>query len=996
MSPPDPPSTAGWSWSDLRADGAEGGPVLPQAAPDGAPLRYQPGAVLARTAMSTLRLAEDPVLRRQVVLKQAREGAGAADRQLLREARITAAVAGPGVPPVLDAGTDAEGRAWFAMPVLAGPTLAARLAALGPGHPALLGDLLAAARVVARAHAQGIVHRDLKLENILCTGATDPDGAPTAAGARVCVIDWGIARPESASPGWDALLSSALQTATGQVVGTPAVMSPEQAVGGAVDRRTDVWALGVCLAELQSGAAPFARESPAATLKAVVQAPLPTLAGPLGPVLAGCLARDPADRHPDAGAFADALAGALAAHATTAPAPRVRPWRAPVLALVLLLVASAGWWGGPGAVPAAAPAPEAGALPALSRALVRNRAVEAAREGDAAMAELVAAAALMDGEDPFLRGVLAAEPLRPRLESRVGVADCVGRLLAPDGRSLVCVAPEELRVIDVESARLRWRKPVDLGQVVFAGANLLGWERSTGHTRLLALETGAPVDVGLTWGSGTGDTVSQRSDRVVLLDGHIARLAELGPGATAQVGEPGGVEAAAVAADGRAVLLHRDSVTLIGPDGQPQGAPWPRGVLRHDDSPWAVGLAAAAPLLIEGSLSGRVRIWDLDTGALTHLFLRLGMVRAVALSPTGRWAAAIDEAGGAWLWRRGMPASRLRLPVLADKLAFLDDTRLVLVGQERTIWSLPSDDGGGLRAVEAGISGVDWRGHHWAAALGNGKVMRGDLRTGAVERRDLLEGNVTKDVSLGPDGGVLAASIMPASPSRWLWTPPPAVPFGLACRRTIWLGDALGVCQGHSQGPLLRSRGGERWPQLALSDAGLVDTEPVAGRQAAVTVDRLGTVYRLEAGPVPVLRRVVSAAAPGPVAMDVAGTVYLGRDRGVERWSPGAAAPVLLDAPGVVIDLAVSDDGALLAAGLLEGDVAVWDTATGALVLVLPGHTERVASVVFSPDGRRLLSGSWDQTLRTWDLGVRDRPPAALLAEAEARWATTAAALLAR
>ena len=217
----------GWSWSDLEEEGRGFGS-------EERPLRFTPGPELATSAMSTVSLAEDPLLRRQVVLKCV---PGSPDspmaRRLLREARITASLALPGVAPVLEAGTDAEGRAWFAMQALSGDTLAALQA--GRTEPCvLLGHLVDAARVLGRAHALGLVHRDLKPENLLVTAQGD-----------VYVLDWGIARPEASSNAWDAVLSLTDHTAEGQVLGTPDTMSPEQVIGGTVDRRSDVWALGV-------------------------------------------------------------------------------------------------------------------------------------------------------------------------------------------------------------------------------------------------------------------------------------------------------------------------------------------------------------------------------------------------------------------------------------------------------------------------------------------------------------------------------------------------------------------------------------------------------------------------------------------------------------------------------------------------------------------------------------------------------------------------------
>jgi serine/threonine-protein kinase len=157
--------------------------------------------------------------------------------------------------------------------------------------------VLQAATALAEAHARGLVHRDVKPGNLL---VTDDD--------VVKVTDFGIARAGDGAP----------LTATGQILGTPSYLSPEQAGGASATPASDVYALGVVLFECLTGVRPFVAESAVAIALAHIREPIPDLPagvpGDVAEVVRTALAKDPAQRYPDASAFAAALAA-------TAPAP---------------------------------------------------------------------------------------------------------------------------------------------------------------------------------------------------------------------------------------------------------------------------------------------------------------------------------------------------------------------------------------------------------------------------------------------------------------------------------------------------------------------------------------------------------------------------------------------------------------------------------------------------------------------------------------------------
>jgi eukaryotic-like serine/threonine-protein kinase len=215
-------------------------------APDLTGTRYRPVRYLVRGGMGTVWLAEDTVLQRHVALKVldlVAPTGNLADR-LLQEARILAGLEHPGIVPVHDAGTLADGRAFYCMKYVEGQNLAHHIANMNlPDRLRLLERI---AEPVDFAHARGFIHRDLKPENIMI-----------GAFGEVLVMDWGLAKvgradrriPEKQTAAQAGTTpNSLLVTGHGAVLGTPGYMSPEQTRSNAdIDHRTDIFSLGALL-----------------------------------------------------------------------------------------------------------------------------------------------------------------------------------------------------------------------------------------------------------------------------------------------------------------------------------------------------------------------------------------------------------------------------------------------------------------------------------------------------------------------------------------------------------------------------------------------------------------------------------------------------------------------------------------------------------------------------------------------------------------------------
>jgi hypothetical protein len=305
--------------------------------------RYRLRRRIGAGGMGTVWLAHDEVLNRPVAVKEVTllPGGDPAQRaalgeRLVREARAAAAIDHPNAVRVYDVADDA-GRPWIVMELLTGRTLDAAVRADGPLPPAQVARIgMALLDALEAAHRVGVLHRDVKPANVqLCDNG------------RVVLTDFGIAR----QTGDPAL------TRTGEIVGSPAYMSPERARGGPLGPAADLFSLGATLYAAVEGRAPFQREEPIATLHAVVTEDPPPAprAGPLAPVLAHLLAKDPAGRPGPAqvraalqevAGLADTGAtqvltpvNAPAASPTPAPARSARPPRRGVLGALAVLAA---------------------------------------------------------------------------------------------------------------------------------------------------------------------------------------------------------------------------------------------------------------------------------------------------------------------------------------------------------------------------------------------------------------------------------------------------------------------------------------------------------------------------------------------------------------------------------------------------------------------------------------------------------------------------------
>ncbi|MFH9354837.1 protein kinase [Kitasatospora sp. NPDC017646] len=246
--------------------------------------RYRLVRQVGRGGMGTVWQAQDEMLDRTVAIKQLTPQSGTSAevraqqvQRVNREARMAARLDHPGIVRVHDV-IDWEGSPAIVMEYVPGRSLAARLresTTLTVEETVRLGSALLDA--LRHAHAAGVVHRDLKPDNILLVGT------------RTVITDFGIARP---------LVGATTLTPHGSLIGTPAFMSPEQIEGKEVAAASDLWSLGVTLYTAVEGCRPFEGETITELCLAILTRPVPVPrnAGPLTPLLQALLAKDPAAR----------------------------------------------------------------------------------------------------------------------------------------------------------------------------------------------------------------------------------------------------------------------------------------------------------------------------------------------------------------------------------------------------------------------------------------------------------------------------------------------------------------------------------------------------------------------------------------------------------------------------------------------------------------------------------------------------------------------------
>ena len=430
---------------------------------------------LGHGGMGEVYRARDTRLRRQVAIKtiSARGGIDPEARERFdREARAVAALSHPNILAIYDVGTH-EGMPFLAVELLDGETLRSRIESSPLPISTVLDYTAQIGRGLAAAHEHGVIHRDLKPDNIFVTR----DG-------QVKLLDFGLATEPAGETGDE---STHFQTEQGMLLGTVGYMSPEQARGAPADARSDIFSFGCVLFELLSGRRAFKRESRVETLNAILKEHPPDVTSlrpdtpvALDRVVRRCLEKSPASRFQSARDLVFALETlAIGSDATPAPSTgqlsrRARWTMATLLAAVVVAGAGILWWALPRSQPPPQPAatPVPAADPRRLLAVLPFENVTSNGQGyfAAGMTEEVTNhLSKLNGLRVVARAALAQFP-NPRgqlseMAAKLGIGSVVtGTVREAEGRVRVNV-----ELLDAQSGQLIWSEQYDReGVDVFA------------------------------------------------------------------------------------------------------------------------------------------------------------------------------------------------------------------------------------------------------------------------------------------------------------------------------------------------------------------------------------------------------------------------------------------------------------------------------------------------------------------------------------------------
>jgi WD40 repeat protein/tRNA A-37 threonylcarbamoyl transferase component Bud32 len=991
-SEPGAPETLGWT--GVLRSGTSGEPDAAQA-DDG---RYERQAVLGRGGMGVVFRARDTRLDRTVALKESLRDGELAER-LSREAAVTASLDHPGIVTVHDVGRTAAGRPFYTMRLLSGSPLGARIAT-DDDRGGLVRRYLDACNAIAYAHAQGVLHRDLKPDNIVI-----------GAFGETQVVDWGLAvRLDDPA------------AARGGVVGTPAYMSPEQARGEPLGPPSDVWSLGAVLYTLWSRRPPRAGASSDEVLARAQRGERPdvdALDAPreLKAILERALADTPADRYPDAGALAADVAAWLDGRRVEAHrytpwellTRLVRAWRAPLIVAGLAgagaLALAAGWAWSLAAERDRVAAAELRTRAALvesdfhlASALVAE-AQSALAEGAPAVAGVLAGHAVARADQPVARGVLAGVALTPRAlrMEEVSLPGC-GRVVVLANDDALCATRGTLT--RVRRGSVVWRAEAS---DIRAEGHQVFIERD-GTIFELDLETGLPTRGGLgTFGlAGTRGVVIDPAVwgpvTPTLLNDLAARLC---PGSEPAGVAPWALPGADLTSTGDWAVLCADGKIGRAPVGATPARYVPTSATR--DALSGMVTAQRTPdgqLVVVGGSKGALMAVDLDTGRSTQVTLD-GPAWRLIVSPDGARVAAVGERGVVDVLALPALTPVVHMPVSAARDVRFEGPDDVWVAESDRMrrWHLPAVL---MPTVLRGSDGVTSAmfspdGERLAAGQGRFEAVIWDLATGS-RLADLPTGNGTaKAVAWSPAGDTAWFVMVGTGETPWQPVglsldghPRRALSdaaVGMPGRRLVVVGDAL-VVLGFLVAPPERVSGGHHAPVEGCPALEWYDAASSPNGRNHVLLGSGGRVVPLLDAP---LRCGPGWTVPDAIAADVddAGRIVVATPSavgsydadGVERWG----APF---DHGRVFDVAVAADGRWIAAGGAEHTAWVWDRE-GNLRAILSGHEGRVASVDFHPDGRILATGSWDGSVRLWGMDVLDQPASELAADVEDRWGLT-------
>jgi WD40 repeat protein/serine/threonine protein kinase len=883
--------------------------------------RYAVLAEHARGGQARILVAFDENLGRQVALKELLPRGSSSDdswrdatSRFLREAELTAQLVHPGVVPVFEIGRRPDGTPFYTMQLVRGRTLTEVLHERRslPERLGLLGHFLSACQVVAYAHSRGVVHRDIKPQNMM-----------VGEFGETVLLDWGLAKrrgePESAplALASQAAAESGSATREGTIIGTPGYMSPEQASGnlGEVDERSDIYGLGAVLFEILTGNRPdgasaITADEPGA--RALLAKAPPELAG----IMRKALAPRKAERYQSAAELAQdvtafmtgAKVGAYAYSSWElarrfAARHRVLLGAAGVILLVVLgaLVLTSTSW--------RSELESRLASDKRGREALEEGAKLSLLQGDPLQARAKLRGALELGDSLTARALwrkLRVDPVRftARFDAPSYSVD-----FSPDGRELaIGLQNASIYLTDVVTRSARILHADDqISVVAFSPEGDLVSGDVSGGIDLWELERGTPTRL--------GETGVQIRDIAFSPDGALLAAAE----------NNGRVSLWDTRRRVARAVLHMPTgkamAVAFSPKGPLLAVSCLRSLILWDIETLEPLRSFAQPvdgavfspdgaLLAGGGLDGKVYLWDAENGELLRVLEgHQRRVTHLATSPDGRLLASASVDGTVRLWALPSGEAARVLPAgegVVFDVAFASDSKLLAAAAENATWvwdlsvpRLPASALNPSKLIQAARYSPD------------GARIAGGGRDGALNVWDASSGEL-----------------------RASWSEHPASPIHSIC----FSPDGRFVASVGSDGVLL------------VQDA-----------QNGIVLHRLSVGDSM-----------VTAVACSP---DNAHVASAGWDSTARIWnaSSGELVRVFRTQPPsttAINALLYTANGRELLAGCQNGRIEIWSTDPGGSGRVLEGHAQGVTSLALDPAGRMLASGSHDRTVRLWDMAT--------------------------
>jgi WD40 repeat protein/tRNA A-37 threonylcarbamoyl transferase component Bud32 len=930
---------------------------------------------IGRGGMGVVYKARQASLQRVVALKMLMFGplAGTtAVRRFRAEAVAAAGLQHPNIVAVHEVGVHAD-QHYLVMEYVQGETLDRIIENKPLPAKRAAGYVKEIAQAIHFAHENGILHRDLKPSNILIDTTDQPR-----------ITDFGLAKRFSSTG--SEILGTRDLTVTGQIIGSPGYMAPEQAAvkHGPTTRATDVYALGAILYHLLTGRPPFGGESLAEALQQIlsnepVRPGLLNAGVPrdLETICIKCLEKAPAKRYATARLLAEELGRFLSGEPVQArpvtQVERARRWcqRRPAIAslagttMLLLLAVLIG-------------SPLAVSRIARERLLAEqqlyvadmNVAHQAWQEGDLQRAQTLLRAHLPPAHRQDLRGFewrylwkLCQDESRFQFTN---FPDWVSSVVAsPDRRLIAAAGGHTVKLLNLDTGQEIGQlsdpefnvgcasfSPV-AGSLLAVGGGPRGLVKIWNLTRreVVAIFNGNSSDIGSIDFSPDGKLLGSITHRTVSM-WDVKSQTNLW---IRQTSVPAG-----------ALLFTRDGTKVISGGGESgnllvwdaaTGADLERFPLVHQG--WIEGIAWApdSQMLATCGEDSRIVLWDFSQRKpLATLLGHGGRVMAVAFSPDGRWLAS---AGGDNTVRVWDVSSRKQVAMLrghlgaVNSLLFLSGTTIVSAGSDHTVrvWEFNQTH------QESILPGETW----------------------------------LSSLAVSPDGSLLAATAYHSN-STALWD--------ISGRRlmTNFIGHTAPVwCAAFSPNGHLLATGSEDytvklWDLLSLAPVGSLtnrfETGSIAFSADGKILATAGLTFnsiteetnrlafwdlasRTVLPLLPQARPMASAVAFANNGRFLATGHF---DGWVRLWDLTRTKLLaqFRTHPGLVFCVTFSQDSALLASSGLDSNVILYDVAKGRVFKTLKGHASDVWSVSFDPDGRTLASAGYDGTIKLWNLATQE------------------------